>query len=117
MQQKISMDLLICNSEDKISLDEIVHAVSSAYESKAFAELLKLILSIIQPARGGLAAVPTAPAGGLIFPGPSIPAASPIILPKPGRRGEPPMERTTLSERLPNTIRCSLVMVFGESGK
>ena len=48
MQQKISMDLLICNSEDKISLDEIVHAVSSAYESKAFAELLKLILSIIQ---------------------------------------------------------------------
>ena len=48
MQQKISMDLLICNSEDKISLDEIVHAVSSAYESKASAELLKLILSIIQ---------------------------------------------------------------------
>ena len=48
MQQKISMDLLICNSEDKISLDEIVQAVSSAYESKAFAELLKLILSMIQ---------------------------------------------------------------------
>lgn len=48
MQQKISMDLLICNSEDKISLDEIVQAVSSAYESKAFSELLKLILSMIQ---------------------------------------------------------------------
>jgi len=48
MHQKINMDLLICNSEDKISLDEIVQAVSSAYESKAFAELLKLILSMIQ---------------------------------------------------------------------
>ena len=48
MQHKISMDLLICNSEDKISLDEIVQAVSSAYEDKAFAELLKLILSMIQ---------------------------------------------------------------------
>lgn len=48
MQQKISMDLLICNSEDKISLDEIVQAVSSAYENKAFAELLELILSMIQ---------------------------------------------------------------------
>jgi len=42
------MDLLICNSEDKISLDEIVQAVSSAYESKACSELLKLILSMIQ---------------------------------------------------------------------
>ena len=48
MQQKISMDLLICNSEDKISLDEIVQAVSSAYEDKAFAELLKLLLGMIQ---------------------------------------------------------------------
>ena len=48
MRQKISMDLLICNSEDEISLDEIVRALSSAYENKAFSELLKLILSMIQ---------------------------------------------------------------------
>ena len=48
MQQKIDMDLLICNSEDEISLDEIVRALSSAYENKAFSELLKLILSMIQ---------------------------------------------------------------------
>ncbi len=44
---KISMDLLICNSEDKISLFEIVQAVFCAYESKAFAEILKLILDLI----------------------------------------------------------------------
>ena len=48
MQQKISMDLLVCNSEDKISLDEIIQAVSSAYEKKAFSELIKLILSMLQ---------------------------------------------------------------------
>ena len=48
MQQKISMDFVMCNSEDRISLDEIVLAVSSAYEDKAFAELLTLILSMIQ---------------------------------------------------------------------
>ena len=48
MQQKISMDLVICNSEDKISLDEIVQSVSSAYENRAFAELVKLILCMIQ---------------------------------------------------------------------
>lgn len=48
MQQKISMDLLVCNSEDKISLDEIIQAVSSAYEKTAFSELIKLILSMLQ---------------------------------------------------------------------
>lgn len=32
MQQKICMDLLICNSEDKISLDEIVHTNSNEFE-------------------------------------------------------------------------------------
>ena len=47
MQQKISMELLVCNSEDKISLDEIVQSVHSAYEDKAFAEILKLILGMI----------------------------------------------------------------------
>lgn len=48
MQQKISMDLLICNSEDRISIDELVIALSSAYEKKAFASLLALMLSMIQ---------------------------------------------------------------------
>ena len=48
MQHKISMDLVGCNSEDRFSLDEIVQAVSSAYEEKAFGEILKLLLSMIQ---------------------------------------------------------------------
>ena len=34
MHQKMNMDLL-CHSEDKISLDDIVQAVHSAYEDKA----------------------------------------------------------------------------------
>ncbi len=40
MQQKISMDLLNCNSEGDISLDEIVQDLYSAYESKAFARII-----------------------------------------------------------------------------
>ena len=48
MQHKTSMDLVVCNSEDRFSLDEIVQAVSSAYEEKAFGEILKLLLGMIQ---------------------------------------------------------------------
>jgi len=48
MQGKINMDLTFCNSEDNFSLDELVMKVADAFEHKAIAELLKLILGLIQ---------------------------------------------------------------------
>ena len=48
MQGKISMDLTFCNSEEKFSFDELVMKVADAFEHKAIAELLKLILGLIQ---------------------------------------------------------------------
>ena len=48
MQGKISMDLVFCNSEDKFSFDELVMKVADAFERKAIAELLELIVGLIQ---------------------------------------------------------------------
>ena len=48
MQGKINMDLVFCNSEDNFSFDELVMKVADAFEHKAIAELLKLILGLIQ---------------------------------------------------------------------
>lgn len=41
MQEKVNMDLLFCNSEDKFSCAELVMKIASAFEHKAIAELLK----------------------------------------------------------------------------
>lgn len=48
MQSKISMDLLVCQSENGFSLDELVKKLSEAYENKAFSELLRTILMLTQ---------------------------------------------------------------------
>ena len=44
MQDKISMALLLCQSENGFSLDELVTKLTDGYKRKAFAELLKMIL-------------------------------------------------------------------------
>ena len=48
MQGKISMDLSFCQSDTGFSLDELVTKLEDVYERKAFAELLKMILQMIQ---------------------------------------------------------------------
>ena len=48
MQGKISMDLSFCQSENGFSLDELVIKLADVYERKAFAELLKMILQMVQ---------------------------------------------------------------------
>ena len=48
MQDKISMDLSFCQSEIGFSLDELVTKLADVYERKAFAELLKMILQMVQ---------------------------------------------------------------------
>ena len=48
MQGKISMDLSFCQSETGFSLDELVTKLADVYERKAFAELLKMILQMVQ---------------------------------------------------------------------
>ena len=48
MQGKISMDLSFCQSENGFSLDELVVKLADVYERKAFAELLKMILQLVQ---------------------------------------------------------------------
>lgn len=48
MQDKISMDLSFCQSETGFSLDERVTKLVDVYERKAFAELLKMILQMVQ---------------------------------------------------------------------
>jgi len=48
MQGKISMELWFCQSEDGFSLDELVIKLSEIFEKKAFSELLKLILQLVQ---------------------------------------------------------------------
>ena len=42
------MNLLVCNSEDNFPIDKLVMKVADAFEHKAIAELLKLILGLIQ---------------------------------------------------------------------
>ncbi len=48
MQGKIGMNLMFCQADDGVSLDEIVRTVRDAYEKKAFSELLKMILQMVQ---------------------------------------------------------------------
>lgn len=48
MQGKISMDLSFCQSEEGFSLDELVSKLADVYERKAFSELLKMILQMVQ---------------------------------------------------------------------
>ena len=48
MQGKISMDLSFCQSETGFSLDELVVKLGDVYERKAFGELLKMILQMVQ---------------------------------------------------------------------
>jgi len=40
------MDLLVCQSENGFSLDELVKKLSDAYENKPFSELLRTILML-----------------------------------------------------------------------
>ena len=48
MQSRISMDLSICQSEKGFSLDELVIKLADIFERKAFSELLKMILQLVQ---------------------------------------------------------------------
>lgn len=48
MQGKISMDLSFCQSAKGFSLDELITRLADVYERKAFAELLKMILQMVQ---------------------------------------------------------------------
>lgn len=48
MQGKISMDLSFCQAENGFSLDELVEKLADVFERKAFAELLKMILQLVQ---------------------------------------------------------------------
>ena len=48
MRGKISMDLSFCQSETGFSLDELIVKLADVYERKAFPELLKMILQMIQ---------------------------------------------------------------------
>lgn len=48
MQGKISMDLSFCQSETGFSLDELVVKLGDVYERKAFGELLKMILQMVE---------------------------------------------------------------------
>ena len=51
MQGKISMDLSFCQSEIVFSLDGLVTRLAGGYKRKAFAELLKIILQMVQGRR------------------------------------------------------------------
>lgn len=48
MQNKISMDLLLSQSGIGFSLDEFVSKLANVYEHKVLAELLKMILQMVQ---------------------------------------------------------------------
>lgn len=48
MQGKISMNLSFCQSEIVFSLDGLVTRLAGGYKRKAFAELLKIILQMVQ---------------------------------------------------------------------
>lgn len=48
MQGEISMDLSFCQSEQGFSLDELVVKLGDMFERKAFSELLKMILQLVQ---------------------------------------------------------------------
>lgn len=48
MQGKINMVLSFCQSEQGFSLDELVVKLGDMFERKAFSELLKMILQLVQ---------------------------------------------------------------------
>ena len=48
MRNKITMEMSICQAENGFSLDELVKKLADAFENKAFAEILKMNLQLIQ---------------------------------------------------------------------
>ncbi len=48
MQGKISMELSFCQLEEGFSLGELVVKLADVHERKAFGELLKMILQMMQ---------------------------------------------------------------------
>lgn len=48
MQGKITSDLSFCLAENGFSLDELVFKLKELFENKAFSELLRLILQLVQ---------------------------------------------------------------------
>jgi len=48
MQGKISMDLSFCQAETGFSLDELVEKLADLFARKAFPELLKMVLQLVQ---------------------------------------------------------------------
>ena len=48
MQGEINLDLWFCLSNNGFSLDELVHTLKRNYEEKAFSDLLRLILLLVQ---------------------------------------------------------------------
>jgi hypothetical protein len=48
MQNKISMETVIRQAENRFSLDELVKKVADSYENKAFADILKMNLQLTQ---------------------------------------------------------------------
>ena len=48
MRNKITMKMSICQAENGFSLDELVKKFTDAFESKAFAEILKMNLQLTQ---------------------------------------------------------------------
>jgi hypothetical protein len=48
MQGEITSDLSFCLAENGFSLDELVFKLRDLFENKAFSELLRLILQLVQ---------------------------------------------------------------------
>ena len=48
MQCKVSMDLQFCMSEEHFSLDILVLKIAELFEAKAFAQILRLVLMLLQ---------------------------------------------------------------------
>ena len=46
MQNKISMETVICQAENRFSFDELVIKLSEAYEKNALTEILKMNLKL-----------------------------------------------------------------------
>ena len=44
MRNKITMEMSICQAENRFSLDELVKKLADAFENKAFADILKMSL-------------------------------------------------------------------------
>ena len=48
MRNRITMEMSICQAGNGFSLDELVKKLADAFENKAFAEILKMNLQLIQ---------------------------------------------------------------------